>query len=177
MAPLNRGIVMGYELSASQLSEMRKNGFVVFADFISEQDVAVLKHSDGDRDSFQRCPLTKKILANRDLGKLVFELCAQRPLRLVLSKKVINEEMFCLNDVSIDEVYIGMFLSYEDLSVTFFNKDHNPEFESDGMVAVYGNARSRYIQKMYDEDASYLLKKGYASGDKLSTHEYPFIYK
>ena len=168
---------MGYEISASQLTELKKIGSVVFADFITETESSILNHSSGKRDSFKNCPLTKKILVNRNLGNLLFEIITKRPIRLVFSKKVKQGEFFSITDVSIDEIYLGMFLSYTDKTVLFFTKDYVPEFESDGMVVLYGDARARYIQKDEDSDGSYLLKQGYASGDKLKSSSYPLVYK
>ncbi|MCH9624790.1 MAG: hypothetical protein S4CHLAM27_12270 [Chlamydiia bacterium] len=116
-------------------------------------------------------------MVNRELGNLLFEMIKKRPIRLVHSKKLSKHTFFSLEDISIDEVYLGMFLSYTDRTVQFFTKDYIPEFETDGMVVVYGEARARYIQKAEDIDGSYLLKQGYASGDKLATKDYPLVYK
>jgi hypothetical protein len=168
---------MGYEISSGQLTELTKTGTVTFADFITEMEGQILSHSPGTIDSFQKCPLTKKIFVNRGIGNLLFEMIKKRPIRLVHSKKLAKNTFFSLEDVSIDQVYLGMFLSYTDRTVEFFTKDYVPEFETDGIVVVYGEARARYIQKDEDVDGSYLLKQGYASGDKLATKDYPFVYK
>lgn len=168
---------MGYEISASQVSELTKTGRVQFVDFITDEDVSILIHSQGTRDSFQKCPLSKKILVNRSLGKLLFDILLKRPIRLVMSKKVEAGDRCDLTTISIDEVFIGMFLSFEDKSVVFFNKDFIPEFESAGMIAIYGEARARFIKKDEDPESVYLLKQGYASGDKLDTAKFPFVYK
>ena len=64
-----------------------------------------------------------------------------------MSKKVEAGDRCDLTTISIDEVFIGMFLSFEDKSVVFFNKDFIPEFESAGMIAIYGEARARFIKK------------------------------
>ena len=167
---------MSYELSAASLSEMRKTGLVSFADFITENDVQILRHSDGERDSFQKCPLTKKIFIHRSLGKLLFELTEERPIRLVMTKKVAASETLIANDISIEEIYVGMYLSFEDFSVTFFTSELE-EIPAEGIVAYYGSARARYLMKEKDNDSSYLLTKGYASGDKLKDKEYPFVFK
>ncbi|MCH9811476.1 hypothetical protein K0U07_01785 [bacterium] len=168
---------MGYEISAKDLTEITKTGTVTFAEFLSEEEVAILKHSGNTRDSFQNCPLTKKILTKRDLGKLLFEILEKKPIRLVFSKNISPPATFPLEDLSIDEVFIGMFLSYEDGSVTFFTKEATPELTDAGMMVVYGNARARFLPKEADKESSFLLKKGYASGDKLETKDYPLIFK
>ncbi len=168
---------MGYEISASQVSEFTKTGKVQFIDFITENQVSILKHAQGDRDSFQKCPLSKKILVNHDLGKLLFEILLKRPIRLVMSKKVKAGDICDLEKISIDTVYLGMFLAFDDKSVLFFNKEFTPKFECEGIVAIYGEARARYIKKEEDPDNVYLLKQGYASGDKLLATKFPFVYK
>jgi hypothetical protein len=168
---------MSYEISASQVSELKKTGRVQFVDFITETEVAILKHPKKERDSFQECPLSKKILSNHDLGKLLYELLHKRPIRLVMSKKIKANDRCDLLHISIDEVYLGMFLSFEDKSVLFFTKEFIPHFESEGILAVYGEARARYIKKEEDPESVYLLKQGYASGDKLLTSKFPFVYK
>ena len=168
---------MGYEISASQLTEIAKEGFTVFKDFITEEEASILKNSSPVRDSFQQCSLTKKIVLKRDLGKLLFEIIGKRPIRLVMSKKTAPMESIYLKDISIEEIYIGIFFSFEDFTATFFKKDLEMEMPSSGFLALYGDARARYMQKEEDKDKHYLLNKGFASGDKLDSERFPLIYR
>ncbi|MCH9622124.1 MAG: hypothetical protein S4CHLAM20_15590 [Chlamydiia bacterium] len=168
---------MTYEISASLLIEIKKTGKVVFADFITETQIQILSHHADERDSFQICPLTKKILANRALGKLIYEIIEEKPIKLVMSKKVHKGEVFSIKDISIETVYIGVFFPFDGSGTMFFMPDHLPDFETDGLVALYGDARARYMQKEHDPDMGYLITKGYAGGDKLKSSEYPLIYK
>lgn len=168
---------MGYEISAKDLSEFTKTGQVSFVDFITSDQIQILKHGQSVRDSFLHCPLTKKIFTKRDLGKLLFEMIEKKPIRLVFSKKITKQQTLILEDIAIDEIYIGMFLSFKDGSVLFYNKDVEPEFEDDGIVVAFGEARARYLPKEEDKENSYLLKMGYAAGDKLKTKDFPLVYK
>ena len=168
---------MGYEISAKDLSEITKTGKVTFADFLSEREATILSHSGDKRDSFQTCPLSKKILTKKALGTLLFEILEKRPIRLVYSKNVTGETTFPLERLSIEEVYLGMFLSYKDHSVTFYTKEATPDLEGPGMLVFFGDARARFLLKEEDSERSYLLKKGYASGDKLETKDYPLVFK
>ena len=168
---------MGYEISASQFTEIKKTGKVSFASFLSEEKIQILKHSSGVRDSFLRCPLTKKIFINRDLGKLLFEITEKRPIRLVMSRKVNEKESFDLSKISIEKIYIGIYFSFENTETIFFTKDYIPTFEEEGIVAIYGDVRARYIQKKGDLDTGYFIRNGYSSGDKLNISQYPFIFK
>ena len=168
---------MRYEISASQLSEIAKNGVVWFTNVITESELAILKHHAGTRDSFQICPLTKKILTSRSLGSLLFEIIEKRPIRLVMSKKMHPNESLDFDHISIDTIYLGIFFPFDGDASLFFNKNFVPEFETEGLVVLYGDARARYVRKDQDPEVSYLLKKGYASGDKLSDKEYPLVFK
>ena len=168
---------MGYEISASQLTEITKTGAVAFSSFLSEKEIQILKHSNGVRDSFLRCPLTKKIFIHRDLGKLLFEIIEKRPIRLVMTKKVSEKESFDLSKISIEEIYIAIYFSFNNTETIFFTKDYIPIFEEEGIIAIYGDARARYVKKEEDLDNAYLLKNGYSSGDKLIISQYPFIFK
>ena len=168
---------MGYEISASQLTEITKYGIGTFVDFFTEQEAQILKHGDGKRDSFQRCPLTKKIVTSRDLGKLLFEITNKRPIRLVMTTKVSAGEIFYAKDISIEEIYLCIYYSFEDLTAQFFLSDYEIEFPDNGFVALYGDARARYMQKDFDDNRQFLLNQGYSSGDKLKTESYPFVFK
>jgi hypothetical protein len=168
---------MGYEISASQLTELVKEGFVVFKDFITKNDMEILENSKVERDSFQKCPLTKKILLNRDLGKLIFEIIGKRPIRLVMSKKIFSMDSIFIKNISIEEIYIGVFFSFEDLTATFFLPFVEMEMPCSGFLALYGDSRARYIQKEEDIEKHYLLSKGFASGDKLDSARFPLIFK
>ena len=168
---------MRYEIQASQLSEIKKTGKVAFVDFINETQRQILAHNAEKRDSFQFCPLTKKILVNRALGDLLYEIIEQRPIKLIYSKKVGKNESFSIANVSIETIYIGIFFPFDDSPVIFFTEKYDTEFDTDGLVALYGDARARYLQKEQDSESSYLLKKGYANGDRLNSSEYPLVFK
>jgi hypothetical protein len=168
---------MRYEIQAGQVSEIKRNGNVLFLDFIDETGIQILSHNAATMNSFQICPLTKKILSNRALGQLLFEIVEERPIKLVMSKKVSKDESISINDISIETIFIAIFFPFDGSPTMFFTDLYSPVFETEGLVAFYGDARARYIPKDNDIDSRYLLKKGYAGGDKLSAIDYPLVFK
>lgn len=168
---------MRYQIPARELSLLKKEGHVFLIDFVSEEDIKILAHNADKRDSFQFCPLTKKILTNRALGTLLYDMIEQRPIKIVMSKNVKKGQIFSLKDVSIETVLIAIFIPFDGTPALFFTPGYLPEFECDGMVALYGDARARFAKKDGDDDASYLLRKGYAQGDMLKSSEYPLVFK
>ena len=168
---------MGYELSASSLSAFQKTGIVEFLEFASEEQIQILSHSAGTRDSFQTCPLTRKILTHRDLGTLLNEIIQKRPIKLIMSKKLSQDEIFTPLDISIESVYIALFFPFDGSSTHFLMPEIEFEAPSEGLMVVYGDARARFVPKKNDPETGYFINKGYAGGDRLKSAEYPFVFK
>jgi len=168
---------MGYELPASSLSEIKKNGKVEFLEFVSEEQIQILSHHADRRDSFQSCPLTKKILTARDLGKLLNEIVQERPIKLIYSNKLLQGREFNASVIPVETVFIGIFFPFDGSPTLFFMPEVTFEAPANGLVVLYGDARARFVPKDEDPDAGYFIKKGYAGGDKLKATEYPLVFK
>ncbi len=162
---------MRFDVTASQLSHFHKNHSIVFEGFLTESELLAVNSHKSGHDLWRHNPEIKKILVNKEIGELLYELTLLSPL-MILQDKVIQNETINLPSLPFQTTLMGLFFPFGSSEMIIFKADHPPV--GSGLLAIYAKHPCTYVFKSGE---TALKKLGYAYGDTLEIKDFPLVYK